>query len=167
MTTLLDKLRSLREKVPEEDRPIINWGVEVIKEKLAHNKNILTQGHKKITSRLSSIKWTAEDPLKSLEQELEFLRDEILILHKIARDCLEIIDTKYVPNIKQNFKKFFPDDETSIKTQATYFDEQAKWFLNQYNQYKKAKNTNKIEDSIYYKVGYEVCKAISDTLKKP
>ncbi|MBA3922894.1 MAG: hypothetical protein H0X31_14805 [Nostocaceae cyanobacterium] len=55
MSTLLDKLRNLREELSQEDHFIIDWAVMVIQDKLAQNARIINQEYEYIASRFSSI----------------------------------------------------------------------------------------------------------------
>jgi hypothetical protein len=53
LSTLLDKLRNLREELSQEDHFIIDWAVMVIQDKLAQNARIINQEYEYIASYLA------------------------------------------------------------------------------------------------------------------
>ncbi len=159
MTTLLDKLEQLKEKVPREDWPIIDWGVMVIQDKLDHNQEFIQKIYRDIQLRLKSINWIPGKPAKCLFEELKFLYEQSFALHQIGEDGLLVVKT-YIPDIKDSFHEFYQNDNTLINEFVQYYQGRFE------EDYKKSQNSQTRKEDISYQVSSQICKAISESLTR-
>ncbi|BAZ07517.1 hypothetical protein [Calothrix sp. NIES-3974] len=159
MTTLIDKLEQLKEKVPREDWPIIDWGVMVIQHKLDHNQEFIQQIYQEIKLRLKSINWISGKPVECLLDELEFMYEQSFALHQVGEDGLLLVKT-YIPEIKDSFYQSYQDCNTLINQLVQYYQDRCE----EDNQ--KSQNSPTPKEYISYQVSSQICKAISESLTR-